>query len=132
MSENALHGKIHWVAIEEYERIRKFSLESEQRSVCDQINRSSAGIIYISALAGVGKTSLINAILFGAAMAYKRPEHKHKVVLVLVPGRELRYDLCQDVLNTGVFDDKEVLWLGRPPLGRTQGLWEDRLVDSMR
>jgi hypothetical protein len=123
MSDNALNGKINLDAISEYEQIRKFRLDTEQRSVCDQINRSNAGTFYINALVGVGKTSLINAILFGAAMNYKRPEHKNKVVLVLVPSRELRSDLCQDVLNTGVFDDKEVLWLGRPPPGRTDGPW---------
>ena len=100
--------------------------------MCDQINRSNAGMFYINALAGVGKTSLINAILFGAAMNYKGQKHKNKVVLVLVPSRELRYDLCQDVLNTGVFDDTEVLWLGRPPPGRTDGVLEDRLADPMR
>ena len=73
-------------------------------------------MFYINALAGVGKTSLINAILFGAAMNYKGLEHKNKVVFVLVPSRELRDDFCQDVLNTGVVDDTAVIWLGRPPL----------------
>ena len=96
------------------------------------LTEDTARAVVVCGDPGVGKTSLINAILFGAAMHYKRPEHKNKVVLVLVPSRELRYDLCQDVLNTGVFDDTEVLWLGRPPLGRTDGLWEDRLADSMR
>jgi hypothetical protein len=73
MSDNALNGKIKWEAISEYEQIRKFSLDTEQRSVCDQINKSNAGMCYINALACVGKTSLINAILFGAAMTYNRP-----------------------------------------------------------
>ena len=131
-SDNALNSQINCDRISLYDLIRNFCLDTEQRSVCDQLNRSNSGMFYINALAGVGKTSLINAILFGAAMNYKRPEHKNKVVLVLVPSRELRYDLCQDVLNTGVFDDTEVLWLGRPPPGRTDGLWEDRLADSMR
>ena len=66
-----LNDNINCDAIEEYEQIRKFSLDTEQRSVCDQINRSNAGMFYINALAGVGKTSLINAILYGAAMNYK-------------------------------------------------------------
>ena len=35
------------------------------------------------------------------------------------------------VINTGVFDNTEVLWLGRPPLGRTGGLWDDRVADSI-
>ena len=121
MGDNALNGNIRWDAISEYEQIRKFSLDTEQRSVCDQINKSNAGLFYINAMAGVGKTSLINAILYGAPMNYKGLEHKRKVVLVLVPSRELRYDHCQDVPNTGVFDDTEVLWLGRPPLGRNDG-----------
>ena len=101
MADNALHGNINWDAISEYEQIRKFRLDREQRSVCDHINMSNASLIYINANAGVGNTSLINAILYGAAMNYKGLEHKNKVVLVLVPSRELRYDLCQDVLNTG-------------------------------
>ena len=95
-----------------YEQIRKFRLDTEQRSVCNDISMSNASVFYINALAGVGKTSLINAILYGAAMNYKGLEHKNKVVLVLVPSRELREDLCQDVINTGICDDTEVLWLG--------------------
>jgi hypothetical protein len=38
----------------------------------------------------------------------------------------------RDVLNAGVFDATAVLWLGRPPLGRGDGLWDGRLADSMR
>ena len=127
-----MKGKVNWDAISEYEHIRKFSLDTEQRSMCDQINMSNAGVFYINALAGVGKTSLINAILYGAAMNYKGLAHKNKAVLVLVPSREVREDLCQDVINTGIFDDTEVLWLGRPPLGRDDGMWADRLAVSMR
>ena len=132
MADNALNRNINSDAISEYEQIRKFGLDTEQRSVCDQINKSNAGMCYINALACVGKTSLINAILFGAAMNYKGLAHKNQVALVLVPSRELRYDLCQDVLNAKIFEDEEVLWLRPPPLGRTDALWEDRLVDSMR
>ena len=90
MAENALTGKTNWDAISEYEQIRKFSLGTEQRNVCNQINMSNASVFYLHALACVGKTSLINAILYGAAMNYKGLEHKNKVVLVLVPSRELR------------------------------------------
>ena len=117
-ADNALNGNINWDAISEYEQIRKFSLGTEQRSVCDHINISNAGLIYINARADVGKTSLITAILYGAATNYTGLEHNSKVVLVLVPSRELREDLCQDVIKTGVFDDTEVLWLGRPPIGK--------------
>ncbi len=100
--------------------------------MCNHINMSNARVFYINALAGVGKTSLINAILYGAALNCKGLEHKIKVVLVLVPSRELKEDLCQYVINTGVFDDTEVLWLGRPPPGRDDGIWNDRLAVSMR
>jgi len=62
--------------------------------VCNDINMSNASVFYINALAGVGKTSLINAILHGAAMNFKGLEHQSKVVLVLVPSRELMDDLC--------------------------------------
>ena len=51
---------------------------------------------------------------------------------VLVSSRELREDLCQYVINAGVFDDTEVIWLGRPQLGRDDGIWDDRLAVSMR
>ena len=77
--------------------------------MCEKINSTIVSLVYSHALAGVGKTLLINAILYGAAMNYKGQGHNNKVVLVLVPSRELKYDLCQDVLNTGVFDDTEVL-----------------------
>ena len=56
-------------------------------------------------------------------MSYKGPEHKHKVVLVVVPSRELNHDLSPFVINTGVFNDTEVsvraasAWNGRWPLG---------------
>ena len=65
-------------------------------------------------------------------MNCKGLERKNKVVLVLVPNRELKEDLCQDVINAGNFHDTEVLWLGRPPPGRDDGLWDERLADSMR
>jgi ABC-type hemin transport system ATPase subunit len=81
---------------------------------------------------GSGKTSLINAILYGADMNNKGLEHPNKVVSALVPNRELKEDLCQAVINAGVFDDTEVLWLGRPPLGRGDGRLDERLADSMR
>ena len=64
-SDHALNGKMNCDAISEYEQIRKFGLDTEQRSLCDQINKPNAGMFYINALAGVGKTSLNNAILFG-------------------------------------------------------------------
>ena len=83
---------------------------------------SNADVFYINALAGVGKTSLINAILYGAAINYKGLAHKNKVVLVLVPSRELKEDLCQDEINTDICDDTEVLWSGRPPPGRDVGI----------
>ena len=66
-------------------RSEKIRLDTEQRSVRNDINMSNTSVFYINALAGVGNTSLINAILYGAAMNYKGLEHKNKVVLVLVP-----------------------------------------------
>ena len=65
-------------------------------------------------------------------MSYKGPEHKNKVMLVLVPGRELSHDLCQYAINTGSFGEAAVLWLRRPPLGRTAGLWDECVADSIR
>ena len=65
-------------------------------------------------------------------MSNKAPEHKNKVMLVLVPSRELSHDLCQNVINTGSFGEAAVLWLGRPPLGRTDGLWDEHVADSIR
>jgi hypothetical protein len=41
-------------------------------------------------------------------MNYKGQGHNNNVVLVLVPSRELKYDLCQDVLNTKIFKDPVV------------------------
>ena len=48
------------------------------------------------------------------------------MVLVLVPNRELRHDICQDVASN-VLKTENLLWLGRPPPGRPDGLWDDIL-----
>ena len=36
------------------------------------------------------------------------------------------------MINTGIFDDTEVIWLGRPPIGRDDGIWDGRLAVSVR
>ena len=65
MADNALNGQINCDAIWEYEQIRKFRLGTEQRSVCTYINMSNASVFHFSALASVGKTSLIRRYCMG-------------------------------------------------------------------
>ena len=132
VAENALNANISWEAIASYEGVRTCKLGAEQTHVCNNMHTSDLSLFYIHALASVGKASLINMILYGAAMTYKGRAHKRTVVLVLVPNRALKRDFCQDVINTSIFDNTEVLWLGRPPPGRTDGLLCERLADSMR
>jgi hypothetical protein len=88
-------------------------------------------MFYIKALAGVGKTALLNAILFSVAQKYQKDNCLDKVVLVLVPSRELRHDLCQDIIAANAFPPEAVLWLGRPPEGR-DGLWDELLEDRLK
>jgi hypothetical protein len=90
----------------------------EQMNICASSEASDSPRFYIKALAGVGKTALrlLNTIRFSVAHCYKQnPEDNNKVIIVLVPSRELRHDLRQDVINTGVFQSEAMLWLGRPP-----------------
>ena len=46
-----------------------------------------------------------------------------------MPNRELRHDICQDLVTCGVLSSDNLLWLGRPPPGRPDGLWDD-IVDA--
>jgi hypothetical protein len=121
--ENVMRGLIHKENINEYERLRNYRLDEEQVGVIRRINASNRALFYIKASAGVGKTSVINLLLFSLSGGY---EGTPNVVLVLVPNRELRHDICQDVASN-VLKTENLLWLGRPPPGRPDGLWDDIL-----
>ena len=91
--------------------------------VIHHINTTDEALFYIKASAGVGKTSVINSLLFSLSRHY---DDTTKVVLVLAPNRELRHDICQD-LASNVLNNENLLWLGRPPPRRPDGVWDDIL-----
>ena len=118
-----MRGEIHQDNINAYEELRNYKLDGEQVGVIRRIDASDKALFYIKASAGVGKTSVINSLSFSLSRRYGGTS---KVVLVLVPNRELRHDICQDVASN-VLKTENLLWLGRPPPGRPDGLWDDIL-----
>ena len=114
---NALQGRMLDMNFEELSRRRGFSLDAEQKNVCLALNQADVPLFFINALAGVGKTALLNSILYAATSSYKAnsPADDDKVLLVLLPSRELREDLARDIIGNDVFLQQEILWLGRPP-----------------
>ena len=113
-----LSGMLHEGSIHQYEEIRGYTLDGEQRDVLDKINRSDHSVILIQASAGVGKTSVLDCVVSALITSTST------MVLILVPNRELRHDICQDLLSC-VLRDEQLLLLGRPPPGRSDGLWDD-------
>ena len=91
-------------------------------------------LFFINALAGVGKTALLNSILYAATLSYQAnsPEDDDKVLLVLLPSRELREDLARDIIGNDVFLQQEILWLGRPPTDSALGMWDELLQDRLK
>ena len=69
-----------------------------------------------------------------AASSYQanNPEDDDKVLLVLLPSRELREDLARDIIGNDVFLQQEILWLGRPPTGSALGMWDELLQDRLK
>jgi len=116
---------LHEDSIHQYEAIRGYTLDGEQRDVLDKINRSDHSVIFIQASAGVGKTSVLDCVVSALITGTST------TVLILVPNRELRHDICQDLLSC-VLRDEQLLWLGRPPPGRSDGLWDDILEQRLK
>jgi hypothetical protein len=119
-------GLLDHTSVRAYETLRNYKLDEEQVEVIRHINRENKSLFYIKASAGVGKTSVIDSLLFALANHYHN-EQTSNVVLVLVPNRELRHDICQDLVTCKVLSSDNLLWLGRPPPGRPDGLWDDIL-----
>ena len=124
-----LTGVLSEAAIHAYEDCRKFVLDDEQRKVLHQINTSTRQVIFIQASAGVGKTSVLDCVV--SALISAEPADVSNMVLILVPNRELRHDICQDLLAC-VLQREQLLWLGRPPPGRSDGLWDDILEERIK
>jgi hypothetical protein len=128
-TECLLAGTLSRHALQAYEACRKFVLDDEQRDVLYKINRSTRSVIFIQASAGVGKTSVLDCVV--SALISAEPVDVSKLVLILAPNRELRHDICQDLLSC-VLQSEQLLWLGRPPPGRNDGLWDDILEDRIK
>ena len=122
------------IDFDDLSRRRGFSLDAEQTNVCLALNQADVPLFFINALAGVGKTALLNSILYAATSSYKanNPADVDKVLLVLLPSRELREDLARDIIGNDVFLQQEILWLGRPPAGSTLGMWDELLQDRLK
>ena len=63
-----MRGAIHRENINAYEELRKYKLDDEQVGVIRRIDASDNGLFYIKASAGVGKTSVINSLLFSLSL----------------------------------------------------------------
>ena len=108
-------------------------MDTQQLSVRREINSSDAPLMFTTALAGVGKTTVISALLYAAIQSYCRNNEMdlNKVVLILLPSRELREDLARGIVGN-VFKQEVVLWLGRPPKTPGLGMWDDLLQEGIR
>ena len=131
---NAPQGRMLDTDFDDLSRRRGFSLDVEQKNVCLALNQADVPLFFINALAGVGKTALLNSILYAATLSYQAnsPEDDDKVLLVLLPSRELREDLARDIIGNDVFSQQEILWLGRPPTGSALGMWDELLQDRLK
>jgi hypothetical protein len=71
--------------------------------------------MFTTALAGVGKTAAINALLYAATQSYCRSNEMDlsKVVLIILPSRELREDLVRDIVGN-VFQARRCPLVGPP------------------
>ena len=79
-------------------------LDKEQQKVCEVVNTAEEAIFHVQSAAGVGKTMLLHILLYGLVRGYeKKTEGPKKVALVLLPSRELREDLAQDILGNNKF-----------------------------
>jgi superfamily II DNA/RNA helicase len=64
---------------------------------------SDRSLVYLKAAAGVGKTSVIDAMLYAVIRSYaSQAASQQHVALVLVPNRELRFDICQDLVEAKI------------------------------
>ena len=104
---------------------RAVCLADDQRDVMRHILTSEKPLLYVSALAGTGKS-----VVVGLLMDLMLSDDRH--VIVLVPSRVLRDETvithCQDAGLTE--HDERILWLGRPPSntnGDSIGIFADQL-----
>ena len=102
-TQNALKGRIRSTDLDELaSQPGGFQLGTQQLSVSRETNNSDAPLMFITALAGVGKTAVISALLYAAIQSYCRnaEEELNKVVLIILPSLELREDLVRDIVAT--------------------------------
>ena len=106
---------------------RAVCLADDQRDVMRHILTSEKPLLYVSALAGTGKS-----VVLGLLMDLMLSDDRH--VIVLVPSRVLRDETvithCQDAGLTE--HDERILWLGRPPSntnGDSIGIFADQLEE---
>ena len=106
---------------------RALCLADDQREVMGAILNSDKPLLYVSALAGTGK-SVVLGLLMDLMLSDDRD------VIVLVPSRVLRDETVITHCQEAGFKehDERILWLGRPPSntnGDSIGLFADQLEE---
>ena len=122
-------------ALQTFERARGVTLDEQQRhAVLTVRSTTDTSLFFVEALAGVGKSALLQAFVYSLVADYaKRPECRDNVVAVMVPTRELREDLLQELLgHPHIFPPESMLWLGRPPTSQPKGTtWDEVLAQEL-
>ena len=95
---NALRGIITDAAIDAYVAAAAVPLDGEQRAVLSEINTSPSSLIYITALAGAGKTVLAHCVVKAFLAAY-REESPRRLIIFTLPTRALREEVVLDLLK---------------------------------
>ena len=109
-------GLLEDAVVKKIEEKRGVQLSHDQRTVLQNINKSSSGVQTINAHAGTGKT-LLAGILLEALVPHIR-EGNFSVV-ILTPGRVLRDEILESMDCVAPFVNQgEVLWLGRQAEGK--------------
>ena len=129
VGENGFRGRLPWAAVDQFQASLGIQLDDEQRAVINALNTESAATLFqIEALAGVGKSLVMQAILH----CFVQTAGPKEAIVVLLPSRELREDMVKDVLSIPGFPQENLLWMGRPPSSGGVGLWDDLLAATVK
>ena len=95
--------------------------------VLRRMNSSDLDVFYIQALAGVGKTTLL--LFLVAQLLRLEPRKPDDLLLVCLPSRELRDDMCMTWQRTAAalgLPAACMIWLGRQSDSqRSKSSWKD-------
>ena len=95
---NVLRGIITDETIEAYVAAAAVPLDQEQLGVLARLNTSSATLLCITALAGVGKTVLAHCVIKAFVAAYGTASPR-RLMIYTVPTRALREEVVMDLLK---------------------------------